>query len=114
MGGDIEQLNATQMQACRAEVQEVREAVVKYHASAWHFVVVCDEASWKDYASFSGTPASVLENASADTNRSLNTIFIRGARWNEVLAENLLTTQVTARPGQQPQQLASNNPAAAR
>lgn len=96
MGGDVQQLTAPQLQACQTLVQQVREAAAKYHTPAWHFIVVCDENGWKDYAAFSETPAEALQNASADTNLALHTTFFRGSRLHASLADNVLETEMTA------------------
>lgn len=80
MAGNVEQLNAAQLTVCKQQVEQVRAAADKAGASNWHFVVVCDEPSWKDYAAFSNTPVAELEKANADTNVAERTTFVRAGR----------------------------------
>jgi hypothetical protein len=95
MGGNIEQLNATQLHACQAQVQDVHVAAQKFGTPNWHFIVVCDEAGWQDYAAFSNTSEAVLRNASADTNAPMHTTFIRGSRLTGDNAQEVLAATMT-------------------
>ena len=62
---------------------DVRNAVKQRGAPAdWHFVVVCDEAGWKDYASFSATEPGLLAGASYSTDPRLRWTFLRGSDLN--------------------------------
>lgn len=80
MGGNVEQLSATQAQACQQTAQQVRAAADKSGTSNWHFVVVCDEAGWQDYAAFATMPASDLQQAAIDNNLAQRTSFVRASR----------------------------------
>lgn len=82
MGGNIEQLSSTSLQACQQEVAQVRETADAMGTPDWHFIVICDDAGWSDYAAFSGTSAAVLATESADSNMALHTTFLRGSRLN--------------------------------
>ena len=109
MGGDIEHFSPAQLRACQTEVQQVREAAAQYHTPGWHFIVVCDENGWKDYAAFSETPAAVLADASADTDIASRTTFFRGSRLSQQLGEKVLAVEMAAILRQSPpQQMASN------
>lgn len=109
MGGDIEQLNTAQLHTCQAQVAQVREASIKYHVPDWHFIVVCDEGGWNDYASFSEKPASELKTADADTNLAQHTTFLRGSHLNQRLADTVLATEMTAIVRQTEAQIAENH-----
>lgn len=80
MGGNIEQLSSTSLRACQQEVAQVRETANAVGTPDWHFIVICDDAGWRDYAAFSTTSASVLAHESADSNIALHTTFLRGSR----------------------------------
>lgn len=77
LGGNIEQLSSTQRFACQQRAQQVRRAADQAGLSNWHFVVVCDDAGWSDYAAFSTTPAEALQNRATDTNADARTTFVR-------------------------------------
>jgi hypothetical protein len=96
MGGNVEQLSAAQLQVCQSQVEQVRDAAAQFHTPGWHFIVVCDESGWKDYAAFSEKPAAVLANASADTDLSQRTTFLRGSRLTEQLAPRVLAVEMAA------------------
>ena len=96
MGGDIEELNSAQLHTCQAQVAQVRQASIKYHVPDWHFIVICDEGGWNDYAAFSEKSASELKVADADTNMAQRTTFLRGSHLNQQLADAVLATEMTA------------------
>jgi nitroreductase len=81
IGGDLDHLTAFQKTACLAKLNQVRVASAKFQTPEdWHFVVVCNEPGWKEYAAFSKRTSAELEDASADTNLDQRTTFFRGER----------------------------------
>ncbi len=78
IGGDLEHLSKAQKDACSAKMQAVRNVANTLHAPAsWHFVVVCGEEGWKQYAAYTmGAEADVLA-AVADTNYEQHETFLR-------------------------------------
>ena len=108
MGGDIEQLRPAQLQACQAQVAQVREASIKYRVPSWHFIVICDEAGWSDYAAFSEKSASELATASADTNLAQRTTFLRGSYLTQQVADALLAREMAAIVRQSEPEVAEN------
>jgi hypothetical protein len=108
MAGNVEHLTATELSACQTLVRHVRETASRYHTSSWHFIVVCDESGWKDYAAFSNTPARVLENASADTDLALHTTFLRGSRLLPTSGDAVLASEMTAIARETTEEIASN------
>jgi hypothetical protein len=81
VAGDLDHLNATQIADCKTKMANVREAVKHRGApSGWHFVVVCDESGWTDYASFVATGGHVLDEATFHTDPELHWTFVRGSR----------------------------------
>ncbi len=80
IAGEIDAMSAPEVAAFQAKMANVRELVKIHGAPAdWHFVVVCDEAGWKDYVSFSGRHAATLEDASYSTDPQLRWTFLRGS-----------------------------------
>ena len=96
MGGNVEQLSSTQRMACQQAARQVQNAADAAGASNWHFVVVCDEAGWQDYAAFSTMPAEELPQASMDTNVAQRTTFVRAGRVAGTENKDLLTVQMAA------------------
>jgi hypothetical protein len=81
IGGDLDHLTAFQKTACMAKLNQVRVASAKFQTPQdWHFVVVCNEPSWKEYAAFSKRTSEELEEMSADTDLDRRTTFFRGDR----------------------------------
>lgn len=77
IGGDLDHLSAEDRASCSATMQSVRTAAASLHApEGWHFVVVCGEAGWKNYASFSSRGEAVLERV-ADTDLAQQTTYFR-------------------------------------
>ncbi len=92
IGGDVDAMNPVVIAACRSKMSGVREAIKRQGAPAdWHFVVVCNEAGWKDYTSFSRQEVGLLTGASYSTDPRLGWTFLRGS---DLDAEQ---TQTTAR-----------------
>ena len=80
IGGNLDTLSPASIAACQAKMSGVREAVKQRGAPAgWHFVVVCDEAGWKDLASFSAEQSGLLTGASYSTDPRLHWTFLRGS-----------------------------------
>ena len=81
IGGDLDNLKPTEVAACKTKMTQIREAVKRHGApSGWHFVVVCDEAGWKDYASFVGQQKARLMNSSFSTDTEEHLTVVRGSR----------------------------------
>lgn len=111
MGGNFEHLTSAQRKACESQVAQVRKAADQYSAGNWHFIVVCDEQGWRDYAAFSNTPAEQLANANADTNFGMRTTFLRGSRLTGPAGSTVLAMEMNAiaHPAVQPlTQVAAN------
>ena len=84
IAGDLDHLEATQVAACRNKMTSVRDAVKRRGApSGWHFVVVCDETGWSDYAAFIAPGAPVLADAAFHTDRNQQWTFVRGSRMED-------------------------------
>jgi len=79
IGGDLDHLSAAQRSTCVAKMNQIRMLTAKYHAAAdWHFVVVCTDSDWSDYAAFSQRTPAQLREVSADTDLDRKTTFFRG------------------------------------
>lgn len=78
-GGDLDNLSQAQKVSCNAKLNAVRSAVASLHASVeWHYVVVCGEEGWKDYAAYAGNDAITI--ADANTNVQGRETFFRADR----------------------------------
>lgn len=83
IGGDLDHLSAAQRAVCSSKLAAVRSAALRFGApDGWHFVMVCGEAGWKEYASFSSRPALELERASSDTDRAAFSTYFREESFN--------------------------------
>ena len=96
VGGDLDDMTPASIRACQAKMAEVRDVVKHRGAPAgWHFVVVCDEAGWKEYARFSRQERGLLSGVSYSTDPNLRWTFLRGTELNvdqpEAVAEMLST-----------------------
>ena len=81
IGGDTSKLNVSQKKACVTELAQVQTLAKRFHApDNWHFVMVCDETGWSDYAAFSQRSETELVNSSADTDLAEQSTFFRGDR----------------------------------
>ena len=79
VGGDLDHMSAADRAACNATMEAVRATAASLHApDGWHFVVVCGEDGWKNYAAFSSRGEGVL-NRVADTDQAQQTTYFRGA-----------------------------------
>ena len=81
MGGDLATLSAAERTTCENQVRMVQRSNAASKVSAgWHFVVVCGETGWKEYAAFSQQGEAQTAEAAADTDFATKTTFLRGAR----------------------------------
>lgn len=81
IGGDLDHMNAAEMNTCRAEVEAVKAMTASLHTPAnWHFVVVCGTNGWKQYAAYTQGDAAALADAVVDTNLEQHETFLRGDR----------------------------------
>ncbi len=106
IGGDVDHLNAAEIAACKTKVSELREAVKQHGAPAdWHFVVVCDETGWQEYASFARDTPGLLTDAGYSTDPRLRWTFVRGSKLTGGQAQattNLLAMALDGLPGEKP------------
>ncbi len=85
IGGDLDNMTAAQKNTCSAKLGAVRQLAAAYGAPQdWHFVVVCGEEGWKQYAGYSMREDGVLQNAAADTNLEQHETFLREDRLDGV------------------------------
>ncbi len=81
IGGDLDSLSPAAIASCKAKSSDLRAAaLLRGVPRDWHFVTVCDEASWKAYASLAGNRRASVVNASENTDRELRFTFVRGSR----------------------------------
>ncbi len=102
IGGDLDHLTQTQVNACQAKMTQVRNEVRRRGAPAgWHFIVVCDETGWSDLASFTGKAAGSLRQVDYSTDRSMQLTFLRGSRMDAegTGAATMLTAALEGVPG---------------
>ena len=93
IAGDVDHLNAAEVAACQSKMIGVREAVRQHGAPAdWHFVVVCDEAGWKEYASFGSDSPGSLADAGYNTDPRLRWTFLRGSELNAGQPQTIAST----------------------
>ena len=53
IGGELDSLTPAQVSVCKAKSVSLRqEAKLTGTPENWHYVVICDEAGWNDYAAF--------------------------------------------------------------
>lgn len=95
IGGDLNRLTTVQLHACESQLQHVRAVASRYNIPDWHFIIVCDEKGWTDYAALSDTAADTLKRASADTNLPLHTTFFRGSRLASRAGDEILVAEMT-------------------
>lgn len=103
IGGELDHLSSAEKTACQAKATQLRDAVRHRGAPAdWHFVVVCDEAGWSDYASFAGREATRMVHAGYSTDRAMRLTVVRGSRLeaeDEQVAEEVLSVALRGVPG---------------
>lgn len=81
IGGDLDHLSTAQKAECSAKLQAVKAAAGSFHVTdGWHFVMVCGEEGWKDYAAFAMD--DTLLNASADTHLDQHETFLRSDKFD--------------------------------
>ena len=81
IGGNLDHLSKSELQACQSTLNEVRSASINLHGPAqWHYVVVCDEASWTDLAALSKRDVAELARVSVDSDLDMHLTFLRGAQ----------------------------------
>ena len=98
VAGDLDRLSPAQMTACRTKAADLRSAVrVSGAPDHWHFVVVCDETGWSDYASFAGGDKTTLMQAAENTDRNLRFTFLRGSRMEEGNTRNVASLLAAAK-----------------
>ncbi len=96
IGGDTAKLTASAKSSCRQKLDTVRAAAARFHTPEdWHFVVVCDEEGWADYAAFSKRPSAVLAGLGADTDLGQRSTFFRADRLS-LAGDDLSTSAVIA------------------
>lgn len=79
IGGDLDHLSVAQRNTCVAKMNQIRMLAAKYKAPAdWHFVVVCTDTDWGEYAAFSRRSPVQLKEVLADTDLDRKTTFFRG------------------------------------
>ena len=106
IAGDLDHLSSTQVARCKTQMTNVRDAVKRRGApSGWHFVVVCDESGWTDYASFIASSSASLKEAAFHTDGGLHWTFVRGSRLDAdspEAAETLLAVALKGIPASAP------------
>ncbi len=80
VAGNLSQMNPAEKATCSTQLQTVRQAAAAFHAPQdWHFVLVCGEKGWKDYAAYATGNEAALDGAYADTNVSSHETFLRAS-----------------------------------
>jgi hypothetical protein len=81
IAGDLDHLKASQVTECKTKMTNLREAVKRRGApSGWHFVVICDEHGWSDYATFLAQGTPPMGEAAFHTDGNQRWTFVRGSR----------------------------------
>lgn len=103
LGGDLEHLSASQRSACSAKVEAVRKAAVGVPMPAdWHFVVVCGEQGWKDYAIYAFASSDALQDAQLSTDHDRHETFLRESSLHLDDVASLRQILTTAFSGESP------------
>jgi hypothetical protein len=109
MGGNLDTMTSTEKQTCENQVSVARVAAANAKASGdWHFVVVCGEDGWKDYAAFSQQGAAQLRTAASDTDYANKTTFLRGTRLDSAEVATQVLVNSLRQPATDAVQLARN------
>ncbi|SEB47377.1 hypothetical protein [Terriglobus roseus] len=109
MGGNLDTMTSTEKQTCENQVSMARTAAANSNISGdWHFVVVCGEDGWKDYAAFSQQGEAQLRTAAADTDYANKTTFLRGTRLNSAEVAGEVVRNALRKPATEAIQLARN------
>lgn len=78
LGGDLEHLTKAQKDSCSAKAQTLRKIAASLHApDDWHFVVVCGDQGWQQYAAYTMRQDANFLNANVDTNYTERETFLR-------------------------------------
>ena len=81
IGGDLDHLSQAQRTSCNAKNQAVKAAATALHApDDWHFVLVCGDEGWKNYASYISEENTSLMDAAANTDLQQHETFLRADR----------------------------------
>lgn len=100
IAGDLDKLSSTEVAACKTKMTNVRDAVKRRGApSGWHFVVVCDESGWSDYARFIAPGAPALGRVAFHTDGNQHWTLVRGSRMDADSAEAADTLLAVALKG---------------
>ena len=81
IGGDLDNLSQAQIAACQMKSSGVQAAARSMGVrSDWHIIVVCDDAGWSDYASFTGKSVAAVMETDEQTDLPTRTTFVRGSK----------------------------------
>lgn len=81
IGGELEKLTPTEVSACKAKAASLQREVRLVGApDNWHYVLICDEAGWNDYAAFTGTAHAAMLDKAEVTDKDMRFTFVRGSR----------------------------------
>jgi hypothetical protein len=109
MGGNLDTLSSTEKHACENQVSMARSAAAASNISGdWHFVVVCGEDGWRDYAAFSQQGEVTLRAAASDTDYANKTTYLRGTRLASAEVAGQVVMNALRKPATDAVQLARN------
>lgn len=119
IGGELDSLTPAQISVCKEKSVSLRkEARLVGTPDNWHFVVICDEAGWNDYATFTGNNRKAILNATENTDSDLRFTFVRASRITSENSQSLDLVLASAKKnmpaGTQIKQLPAAKPAPAR
>ena len=81
IGGDLTALSAPERASCNAAKEMVRATAARLQAPEdWHFVIVCGEQGWKDYAAVAQRGEVALDESAADTDLEEHVTYLRESR----------------------------------
>lgn len=96
IAGDLDQLTAAEVQACRKTSNTLRSAAQETHVPAnWSVITVCDEAGWQTIASLHGAGAARLLRVNQTTDQTRHITFVRATHLQPgdvATAKSLLAT----------------------
>lgn len=107
MGGNLDFLSSTEKHTCENQVSMARSAASNVSGD-WHFVVVCGEDGWKDYASFSQQGEAQLRTAVSDTDYANKTTYLRGTRLESAEVASQVVMNAVRKPATDAVQVARN------
>lgn len=80
IGGALDDLTVSQVQACQQKSDVLRQEAVQQGAPAdWHFVTVCDESGWEALSGLSGTQTEEMKQGDHTTDQRLHVTLVRGS-----------------------------------